>query len=194
MRVVSGNDTTDDRDAPPRGDLTALRFVGPATAAALAERGIEAAAIERKRVSYRMLVDADVNPGVAAKIRREHSLSWSFEGGEDLDRRSTQIRGLKDDERAWIAASSGDWEERAAPTADGGSTAADAERAWQKRSRPEPVTSIEGIDARLAHELAEGGITSVRSLAVADPAEVAESLALDIDRVLGWHEAANARD
>ncbi|MFW6321560.1 MAG: DUF7409 domain-containing protein [Halohasta sp.] len=89
--------------------VESVRFVGPATAAVLEREGYDATAITDKRVSYRMLVDAGVNPGVAAKIRREHSLSWSFDSGGDLDRRSTQIRGLGSAEAAWVAASAGDW-------------------------------------------------------------------------------------
>ncbi|SNR58633.1 DUF7409 domain-containing protein [Halorubrum vacuolatum] len=87
-----------------------LRWVGEATAETLSASSLSAADIRSKRVSYRQLVDAGVNPGVAAKIRREHSLSWSFEAGEGLDRRSTQVRGLGRAEAAWVAASAGDWE------------------------------------------------------------------------------------
>ena len=94
--------------------IESVRFVGPATAAVLEREGYDATAITDKRVSYRMLVDAGVNPGVAAKIRREHSLSWSFDSGGDLDRRSTQIRGLGSAEAEWVAASAGDWADEAA--------------------------------------------------------------------------------
>ncbi|QZX98960.1 DUF7409 domain-containing protein [Halobaculum rubrum] len=92
--------------------------MGPATAAVIVDAPFDAADVRDKAVSYRMLIDAGVNPGVAARIRREHSLAWSFESeGEDLARRSTQVRGLGDDERAWVAASSGDWQ-----ADDGGGT------------------------------------------------------------------------
>lgn len=186
---MSGDESAD--EPIERRRATDLRFVGPATAAVLADASFDAGDILAKRVSYRMLTDAGVNPGVAARIRREHSLSWSFEGGEDLDRRSTQIRGLQDDERAWIAASSGDWESRTeTTTADGSGTAADAERAWQERSQPEPVTAIPDIDRETAILLGEGGITSIRSLSVANPEEVAESLGIDVERVADWHRAA----
>ena len=90
--------------------LTDLRWVGPATEAVLADAEVTAADVRDRRVSYRLLVDAGVNPGVAAKIRREHSLSWSFEAGDGLDRRSAQVRGLGGEEAAWVAASVGDWE------------------------------------------------------------------------------------
>ncbi|MGQ4556021.1 DUF7409 domain-containing protein [Halobellus sp. GM3] len=110
-----------------------LRFVGPKSAAVLRDSEVSVADLVEKRVAYRDLTEAGVNPGVAAKIRREHSLSWSLDGGgTDLDRRSTQVRGLDDDERAWIAASSG-WSEDGAET-DGSGDAADAEAAWRART------------------------------------------------------------
>ncbi|MCO8268455.1 helix-hairpin-helix domain-containing protein [Haloferax sp. AB510] len=96
-------------DAVPT-ELQDLKFVGPATAESLAESNIDVDAIVDGEVCYRDLVAAGANPGVAAKIRRWHSLSWSFNSGDDLDRRSSQVRGLGDDERAWVAASSGDWD------------------------------------------------------------------------------------
>ncbi|WP_396612704.1 helix-hairpin-helix domain-containing protein [Haloferax sp. S1W] len=89
--------------------LEDLKFVGPATASALGDSEIGVESILDGAVCYRDLVDAGVNPGVAAKIRRWHSLSWSFSSGDDLDRRSAQVRGLGDEEREWVAASSGDW-------------------------------------------------------------------------------------
>jgi len=185
---------TNEADEDRRTDLTDLRFVGPVTATALAAAGYGPAHVREKRLSYEMLIDADVNPGVAAKIRREHSLSWSFEGtGSSLDQRSTQVRGLKDEERAWIAASTGDWE-NAEPatgaTTDGGGTAQDAERAWRERSRPEPVTTIADVGGATADRLAEAGITSIRSLAIANPSDVARSLDIDRDRVAAWCDAA----
>lgn len=213
--------------------LLALKFIGPATAEALETAGIAAEDIERKRISYRQLTDAGVNPGVAAKIRREHSLSWSFDADGDLERRSTQIRGLGSAERAWVAASSGEWDrdadtadatEGAAETpsddstdltpdvannsssgdwtpggwpgqddsaeADGSGDPVAAEAAWRERSKPTPVTEIEGITEDEAATLADGGIRSVRSLATADPEQVAAVLGLPEDRVREWHAAA----
>ncbi|MGM0605800.1 MAG: helix-hairpin-helix domain-containing protein [Halobacteriota archaeon] len=128
---------SDESNTPPIGEATELKYVGPATAAVIEDAPFDADALGSKRVSYRMLVDAGVNPGVAAKIRREHSLSWSFSSGSDLERRSSHIRGLGEAEAAWIAASSGDWNDSATGSADrtpaesidsGGVT--DAERAW----------------------------------------------------------------
>jgi hypothetical protein len=100
------DDEPADRDPD---DLVDLKWVGPATERVLSDADLTADAVREKRVSYRGLVDAGVNPGVAAKIRREHSLSWSFEAGDGLDRRSTQVRGLGSEEASWVAASAGDW-------------------------------------------------------------------------------------
>lgn len=113
-----------------RESLLALRFVGPATADVLADAGVDAADVESKSVSHADLVDAGVNPGVAARIRREHSLQWSFEGGQDLDRRAEQVRGLQDDEREWVAASYGETD---AASTDGSGDEVAAEAAWQDR-------------------------------------------------------------
>jgi hypothetical protein len=89
----------------------------------------------RKRVSYRDLTERGVHPGVAAKIRREHSLSWSFDSeSSDLSRRSSQVRGLDDEERAWVAASAGWADEDAAAETDGSGDATSAESAWQAGS------------------------------------------------------------
>jgi hypothetical protein len=127
------------RDDPTVEEFEDLRFVGPKTAATLEPTPIDVEDVVRKRVSYRDLTEHGVNPGVAAKIRREHSLSWSFDAEEtDLSRRSTQVRGLDDEERAWIAASSTDWSEAGedegerepatdATGSDGGADADDAD-------------------------------------------------------------------
>jgi len=240
---------------------TDLKWVGPATAEALEDADFDAADLADKRVSCHMLVEAGVNPGVAAKIRREHSLAWSFESTDDLDRRSAQIRGLGDAEAAWVAASAGDWESAeddvdaeaddgaarvaaAAPapaaddageggdgsdpatdrpglegtgdwpaptgeaaeaagidaaSADGDGTPAEAdgsgdpvvaEAAWRERSAPTPLTELDSVGEDDAAALSEAGITSVRSLATADPEHLADVLELDGDRVAAWHEAA----
>ncbi|MBC9986197.1 MULTISPECIES: helix-hairpin-helix domain-containing protein [unclassified Haloferax] len=265
----------------PRGDrasdgvpteLEALKYVGPATADCLAEANIDAAAIVDGEVCYRDLVAAGTNPGVAAKIRRWHSLSWSFNSGDDLDRRSSQVRGLGDDERAWVAASSGDWDasddadsddsdgdrnsntgdrnsntgdwtpdgrgeatETSGPARDGdwtpsesgtttrpeseadapseptesgdwtptgrGATDAStdgsgdalaAEEAWRERSKPEPLTTLAGVDEADAELLAEAGVRSVRRLATADPEHVADALQIDPTVVSAWK--GQARD
>lgn len=181
-------------------DARALKFIGPKTAAVLDEASFGADAIRKKRVSFRMLVEAGVHPGVAAKIRREHSLAWSFRSGDDLERRSAQIRGLSEGEAAWVAASSGGWTDRADDTeaartielaeTDGSGDAFDAEVAWRTRSRPTPLTTLDIIDETAETLLADAGITSVRSLATTDPDRVAEVLAVDQLTVRQWHQVA----
>lgn len=217
-------------DPDAEEEPTDLKWIGPATAAAFADADLTAADVRAKRVSYRLLVDAGVNPGVAAKIRREHSLSWSFEAGDGLDQRSSQVRGLGTDEAAWVAASSGDWESTsdeadggegedggddataddagdeaawvAASTtdaqaddrevADGSGDPVAAEAAWRSRSKPTPLSTLAAVEEDETAEdlLAEAGITSVRSLATADPEHVADVLDIDHDRVKRWHAAA----
>ena len=127
-------------DAP-----TDLKFVGPATADAITAAGFSAQDVADKEVSYRMLTEAGVNPGVAAKIRRHHSLSWSFDNDGDLDRRSEQVRGLKDDEAEWVASSHGDESEVETVHADEGT---DEEAAWidQSTGETEPTHETETTD------------------------------------------------
>ena len=203
---MSENDTPDASDSTDAERLTDIHFVGPATAEVLDDAPIDATGIRDKSVSYQMLIDAGVNPGVATRLRKEHSLSWSFGGDDDsLEQRSEKVRGLQDDEAAWVAASSGDWES-AEPettdstsgdwtptgeaTTDGSGAAEEAEAAWRERSRPDPVTDVPGVDDRIAKVLAEAGVTSVRSLATADPEHVADSLELDVSRVAEWCDGA----
>jgi len=119
-------------DEDAREELLSLKFVGPATAGVLADAGVDAGDLDAKSVSHAELVDVGVNPGVAARIRREHSLQWSFSGGEDLDQRAEQVRGLHDDEREWVAASYGDDE----TSADGSGDPAAEESAWRTQSSP----------------------------------------------------------
>lgn len=134
---------SDDADREPDGrngptELGELRFVGPATEDKLAAAGIDAPAILGKSVSFVGLVDADVDPGVAARLRREYSLPWSNESttGARLRRRASHVRGLREEERTWIEASWADEDDD--PTAalpDGSGSATEAERAWRERSR-----------------------------------------------------------
>lgn len=215
--VAEDGDASADGAGCERGHddaLTAVRFVGPATAATLDDSDVDAAAIRARRVSYRQLSEAGVNPGVAARLRREHSLPWSFDAeSEDLGRRSAQIRGLGEAERAWVAASSGEWDESEGPAstsqnaeasvgdwtpggwpgqdeADGSGDSAAAETAWREWSEPEPVTTLTGVGDASAERLAEAGVTSVRCLATVDPARVAAALGISAGRVRAWHATA----
>lgn len=196
-------DSENPDDADNADDADDIRFVGPATVELIADAEFSVSDIPEKNVSYSQLLDAGVNPGVATKIRREHSLAWTFESSdsEDLSRRSEQIRGLQDEERAWVAASTGDWESTSSGTggsgpdaeaeADGSGEAAAEEAAWRERSQPRSVTEVSGIDDEEARELGKAGINSVRSLANADPEMVANVLGLDIEQVADWCEQAS---
>ncbi|WP_411963371.1 helix-hairpin-helix domain-containing protein [Haloferax sp. YSMS24] len=233
---------------PVPEELQDLKFIGPATEESLAAADIEVESIVDGDVCYRDLVQAGVNPGVAAKIRRWHSLAWSFNSGDDLDRRSTQVRGLGDDERAWVKASSsgwgddddtqsgdwtpsgessattndgpsrdgdwtpsgstanddtsrttgspgpssGDWSPRRTDgtTADGSGDAVAAEAAWRERSKPTPLTTLDGIDEEDAELLAEAGVRSVRRLATSDPEHVADALEADEATIREWKAQA----
>jgi hypothetical protein len=98
-------------ESTPTEELTDLQYIGPATASTLETESVSPADVREKRVSYQMLVDAGINAGVATKIRRWHSLPWTYDSEEHhLDRRSQTVRHLQDDEREWVAASS-DWRE-----------------------------------------------------------------------------------
>ncbi len=200
-------------------ELTDLKFVGPATAAVLKRVGVDVSHIEERRVSHAQLVRFGVNPGVAARIRREHSLSWSLEGGEDLDRRAKQVRGLKDGERAWVAASKKGWEVADTSGTDSATESQseeedgeiawrneswpvqpeadedfEAEAEWRAKSKPTPVTEVSGIGSAYASQLGEAGINSVRTLATCDPERVADSLDLSVATVEEWRAAARALD
>ncbi|PSQ29311.1 hypothetical protein BRD03_00850 [Halobacteriales archaeon QS_9_68_17] len=132
---MTGNETP--ADGAETHGLTELQFIGDATASVLEEMDVTVTDVRRKTVSYRQLVDAGVNPGVATRIRREHSLSWNLDGGGgDLDNRSNTVRGLRDGERSWVAESQSGWQDDdASPVQDddwtpsGGEDAADGDSA-----------------------------------------------------------------
>lgn len=111
---------------------TDLRHVGPATAAAIEDAPFEAADVRDRAVSFADLLAAGVNPGVAARLRREYSLVWTFEwvAGAFLLQRAEQVGGLDPGQREWIAASPSD---DGRPGGSGGD-AFDAERAWRERA------------------------------------------------------------
>lgn len=137
--------------------LRALRFVGPATAATLAKASVTATDIRGRSVSYLDLIELGVDPGVAARIRREYSLAWSNEttSGARLRRRAGHIRNLRDDERSWIdeswRKSSSNPADSAPATPDGSGSLTDAELAWRERSRTDSdLRSTNRADANSA--------------------------------------------
>lgn len=165
--------------------------------AALEEANVDPAGVANKTYSYRMLLDADVDESIADSLRRQFSLPWSYETDGDLDRRSTEVRGLGDAERAWIAASADEnWQgfEAARERADAtepieSNEETDAGRPWP---RPTPVTAVTGVSSENAARLAEGGIVSAERLATINAGEVASVLDLDVLHVRLWRH--NARE
>ena len=110
----------------PNGQAVDLPLVGPAPAAAIEEASFDAADIAERRVSYVMLREAGINPGVAGRMRRRYSLVWSFRwrfGGEDLPDRAAQVRGLQPTERSWV-------DESSRPVEDGDDPAIAAWNDW----------------------------------------------------------------
>jgi hypothetical protein len=188
---------------PTAEEFEDLRFVGPKTAATLESTPIDVDDVVRKRVSYRDLTEHGVNPGVAAKIRREHSLSWSFDAEDtDLSRRSTQVRGLDDEERAWIAASSTDWSDADAPdeaeAADDGPNSdaaldaaggadADAESEWRRTQSaasdaPDDETAVTDEEAAWRRETDVSGTSDAAG--AADATDAADA----VDGEAAWRE------
>jgi len=171
--------------------LRALEQVGPGIAARLRLAGISAADITDRRIDRSALLEAGVDDETARRIRDAHNLSWSFRTNEgDIEARAAQIEGLGDGERAWVAASGGDWQSRTRPVASTDAVVA-PDASWPDRPGPTPVTVLETIDESLASELAEGGIVSVSCLSIADAADVARYLEFDEERVEDWIQAAN---
>lgn len=122
-----------------------LRYVGPATADAIEAAPFDARDVAARRVSYTMLLDAGVNPGVAARLRREYSLVWSFtwRRGADLDTRAAVVSGLKADQREWIAESARTDADGTPVSGDGSETPAAAGRAWRDRVDPVDVPDLD---------------------------------------------------
>lgn len=148
MAEDQGTDGSTRADEP-----TALKFVGPATAAVIESAPFDVTAIRKRRVSYRQLVEAGVNPGVAAKLRREFSLVWTYvwEPGADLHRRAAHVTGLDREQRDWVASSGSAGPRLSSGSVDG---LADAERAW--RDRAAWLTAAEGEDRTTTCPRCEG--------------------------------------
>lgn len=161
--------------------------------ASLEDAGIEPDAVLEKECSYRTLLDAGVEEAVATALRRRLSLPWSFESDGDLDRRSSEIRGLGEEERAWIAASADEeWQafEAARSRAEDESPPSDEEE--RPYPRPTPVTAVTAVGPDDAACLAEAGVVSAERLATIDATAVARALELDILHVRTWRH--NARE
>ncbi|WP_394348181.1 DUF7409 domain-containing protein [Salinadaptatus halalkaliphilus] len=170
-------------------DAETARALETETRTHLEDAGIDPNTVLDKECSYRALLDAGVDESVAERLRRRFSLPWSFETDGDLGRRSDEVRGLDEAERAWIAAS----EDEEWQAFDGPSIQITigrekpAERPWP---RPTPVTAVAGVGPDDAETLAEGGITSAERLATINASEVADVLELDVRHVRMWRHSA----
>ncbi|WP_089790017.1 hypothetical protein [Natronobacterium haloterrestre] len=167
----------------------------PDERAALEEADLDPDAVREKHHSYRSLLEAGLEEAVADALRRRFSLPWSFvsdaDGDGDLDRRSSEVRGLGEAEREWIAVSDDeDWQsfEYEAEFDTVGRERPD-ERPYPK---PTPVTAVTGVGPDDADALAEGGIVSAERLATVHASEVADALGLDVLHVRAWRH--NARE
>lgn len=161
---------------------------------ALETAGIEPGLISSKDCSYRMLLDAGVDEAVADDLRRQFSLPWSFDFDteDDLARRSSEVRGLGEAEREWVAASADDgWQafESASARAADNETDEDVERPWP---RPTPITRVTGVSSENAATLAEAGVNSAERLATINATELARVLDLSVLHVRTWRH--NARE
>lgn len=160
---------------------------------ALEAADVDPDGVRAKEYSYRMLLDAGVDEPTADALRRRFSLPWSFAGDDgDLERRSSEIRGLGEIEREWIAASDDEsWQafeydrspierlERDRPD----------ERPYP---RPTSPTAVTGVGPDDADRLAEAGVRSAEQLARIDAFAVARALDLDVVHVRTWRH--NARE
>ncbi|TYT63644.1 hypothetical protein FYC77_03425 [Natrialba swarupiae] len=159
---------------------------------ALEAAGIDPAAVAAKECSYRTLLDDGVDESTADTLRRRFSLPWSFQTDGDLDRRSDEVRGLGEAERAWVAASEGDGWQAFDHTKSRAIESADEEETERPWPRPTPVRTVAGVGPDDAEELAEAGIISAERLATISAAEVARLLDLDVLHVRTWRY--NARE
>lgn len=149
-------------------------------------------AIEDKAYSYRMLLDAGVDEPLADDLRRRLSLPWSHESDGDLDRRSSEVRGLGEAEREWIAASEDeDWQsfEYAASRELDIDRPEPSERPWPE---PTPVTAVTGVGPDDADRLADAGVRSAERLATVNAFAIANALEVDVLHVRMWRH--NARE
>lgn len=186
---VSVEDTARDADDGPESEptLTELPGVDEDVGEELASADVTPADLTDRRVSFRGLVERGVDPETAARLRTEFSLHYASTLGDDLSERSDAMDNLGTNERAWIAASDGDWE-----TAEYDPVLEEREEAdvWADRERPTPVTTVAGVGRADAERLAEAGVESVKQLGWVDAGVVAEATDLDVRAVRTWRFAA----
>ena len=188
-----GTETTPASDAtgPTAGDESRL---SADELAALEAAAVDPDTVREKECTYRTLLDAGVDESTAGTLRRRFSLPWSFgdADADDLERRSSEVRGLGEAEREWIAVSADeewqDFEYDRSPIAAVGRERP-SERPWPK---PTPVTAVMGVGPDDADALAEAGVVSAERLATVSAFDVATALDLDVRHVRTWRH--NARE
>ncbi|OAQ52064.1 hypothetical protein HTG_13865 [Natrinema mahii] len=180
-------DTDDEAPAGSARDAT----IESAEREALAAADVDPDAVVDKEYSYRLLLEDGVDEDVAAALRRRFSLPWSFESDGDLQRRSSEVRGLGAAEREWIAVSDdADWQ---AFEYDEEGVAVGRERPDERPyPKPTPVAAVTGVGPDDADRLAEAGIQSAERLATVDAMTVATALDLNVLHVRTWRH--NARE
>ncbi|WP_254764260.1 hypothetical protein [Natrinema marinum] len=159
---------------------------------ALERADIDPDDIPEKEYSYRLLLDEGLDEDTADTLRRRFSLPWSFDSSGDLDRRSSEVRGLGNAEREWIAVSGDeDWQSFEYEHTEPVSTARErpSERPYPK---PTPVTAVTGVGPDDADALADAGVQSAERLATIDAMTVADLLELNVLHVRMWRH--NARE
>jgi hypothetical protein len=178
----SGRDSDDGPESEPESEPTLedLRGVDEDVAAELHDAEISPRDLLDRQVSYRDLVEGGVDDETATAVRREFSLLYASTLGDDLSERSDAMEHLRGNERAWIAASDGDWEDvEYDPILEERETV----DVWADRERPTPVTAVAGVSEADAGQLAEAGVSSVKQLRWVDASVVAEATDLDVPAV-----------
>ncbi|OLZ42703.1 hypothetical protein A6E15_11430 [Natrinema saccharevitans] len=188
LLAAADDATTDTDDEAPAGSAPDAA-IDPAEREALADAGVDPDAVVDKEYSYRLLLEDGVDEDVAAALRRRFSLPWSFESDGDLQRRSSEVRGLGAAEREWIAVSDDeDWQafEYDEEGVSVGRNRPD-ERPYPK---PTPVAAVTGVGPDDADRLAEAGVQSAERLATVDAMTVAKALDLNVLHVRTWRHSA----
>ncbi len=166
--------------------------IEPAERTSLEAADVDPDAVASKEYSYRMLLDAGVDEPVADDLRRRFSLPWSFENDGDLDRRSTEIRGLGAAEREWIAVSGDEDWQSFDYTESRDLDVVREEPTDRPYPEPTPVTAVVGVGPDDADRLAEAGVVSAERLATIDAFAIAKALDFDVLHVRFWRH--NARE
>ena len=149
-------------------------------------------AVRDRSVSFRQLLEADVEESFAAELRKRFSLPWSFRNDGDLDRRSAAVRGLGEAEREWVAASADEAWQAFEAVLTRAAEREEREPIERPVPRSTPIQLVTAVGPDDATALAEAGINSADRLATVDAAAVAKALDLEVIQVRVWKQ--NARE